>query len=111
MFTGLALCTVNIGWLGGGRVDDPEPNVKVASFNVSGLGSGDSFTVYAASDKTGQVQATIEVVISDDGNYKFRVASTNYVKQPSQGKAYFLGKGPDYFKNAHSSTMSISEIR
>jgi hypothetical protein len=102
---------VNIGWLGGGRVDDPEPNVKVASFNVIGLGSGDSFTVRAASDKTGQVQATVEVVSGNDGNYKFRVVSTNYVKQPSQAKAYFLGKGPDYFKSAHSSARPISQIR
>jgi hypothetical protein len=102
---------VNIGWLGGGRVDDPEPNVKFASFNVNGFGIGDSFTVYAASDKTGQVQATVEVVSGDDGNYKFRVLSTNYIRQPSEAQAYFLGKGPDYVKSSRSLSRSISQIR
>lgn len=102
---------VNIGWLGGGRADDPEPNVKAASFNVSGLGSGDSFTVYAASDKTGQVRATVDVVSGDDGNYKFRVVSTNYVRQPSQTQAYFLGIGPDYVKSSRSLSRSINQIR
>jgi len=102
---------VNIGWLGGGRVDDPEPNIKVASFNVSGLESGDSFTVYAASDKTGQVQATIEVVSGDDGNYKFRAVSTNYVRQPSEAQAYFLGLGPDFDKSSRSLSRSIDQIR
>ena len=102
---------VNIGWLGGGRADDPESNVKVASFNVSGLGSGDSFTVYAASNKTGQVQATVEVTGGDDGNYKFQVVSTNYVRQPSEAQAYFLGIGPDYVKGSLSLSRSINQIR
>jgi hypothetical protein len=102
---------VDIGWLGGGRDDDPEPRVKIASFNVSELGLGDSFTVSAASDKTGQVRATVEVVSGDDGNYRFRVLSTNYVKQPAQARAYFLGKGPDYVKSSHSLSRSINQIR
>jgi hypothetical protein len=102
---------VNIGWLGGGRPDDPEPNTKVASFNVSELGSGDSFTAIAASDKTGQVQATVKVVSDDKGKYKFRIVSSNYVKQPKQAQAYFLGIGPDYVKSSRSLSRSISQIR
>lgn len=102
---------VNIGWLGGGRPDDPEPSVKFAGFNVSGLGIGDSFTVYATSDKTGQVQAKVEVVRGEDGNHKFRVVSTNFVKQPSEAQAYFLGIGPDYVKSSRSLSRSINQIR
>ena len=102
---------VNIGWLGGGRPDDPAPRTKVAGFAVSGLSSGDSFTVSAASDKTGQVSADIEVVAGKNGGLKLQVVSTDYVRPPDQARAYFLGLGPDYVKRSRALSRSVSQIR
>jgi hypothetical protein len=102
---------VNIGWLGGGRPDDPVPGVKLASFEVSGLSSGDTFTVTAASEKTGQVKADIEVVNGGPGSYEFRVVATDEVMRPMEVDDYFRGKGPDYVKGSGSLSRSISQIR
>jgi hypothetical protein len=102
---------VNIGWLGGGRTDDPAPSLKFASFEISGLSSGDTFTVMAISDKTGEVKADIEVVGKKKGSYQFKILSTNEVKRPGQVDAYFLGKGPDYVKSSRSLSRSIGQIR
>ena len=103
--------SVNIGWLGGGRADDPEPRVKVAGFAVSGLSSGDTFTVSAASDKTGQVSADMEVVAGKNGGLKLQVVSTNSVRPPDQARAYFLGLGPDYVRRSRALSRSVSQIR
>jgi len=102
---------VNIGWLGGGRADDPEPNIKFAGFATSGLSSGDTFTVSAFSDKTGEVKADFEVVTGKNSSYQFRIVSTNDVKPPAEVDAYFLGKGPDYVKRASSLSRPINQIR
>jgi hypothetical protein len=102
---------VNIGWLGGGRVDDPVPNIKSASFAISGLSSGDTFTVSAVSEKTGQVKTDFEVVAGKKGSYQFRIVATNEVKRASEVEAYFLGKGPDYVKSTRALSRSISKIR
>jgi len=102
---------VNIGWLGGGRADDPAPSIKFASFEISGLSSGDTFNVSAFSEKTGEVKADIEVLAGKKGSYKFRVVSTNDVKRASEVDAYFFGKGPDYVKSSRSLSRSISQVR
>jgi hypothetical protein len=102
---------VNIGWLGGGRPDDPEPDVKIAGFQVNGLEKGDSFTVKAYSDKTGQVQAVVEVIGGSMGKYKFKIVSTNYLEPPSQVQAYFIGTGIDYVNTMQSQARSIAQIR
>ena len=102
---------VNIGWLGGGRADDPAPSLKFASFEVSELSNGDTFTVTAFSEKTGEVKADFEVVEKKKGSYQFRMVATNDVSRPSQVDAYFLGKGPDYVKGSSSLSRSINQIR
>ena len=102
---------VNIGWLGGGRADDPAPSIKFAGFATSGLSSGDTFTVAASSEKTGEVKAYIKVVGKTKGSYQFKVLSTNEVQRLSQVDAYFLGQGPDYVKNAGSLTRTINQVR
>ena len=110
-FTVNSANSVNIGWLGGGRADDPEPSIKFASFGTSGLSAGDTFTVSAVSEKTGAVKADIEVVAGKKGRNKFRVAATNEVKRPAAVDGYFLGKGPGYVKNSRSISRSTSQIR
>ncbi len=60
-FTVTGPAEVEIGWLGGGRSDDPAPRLKQAAYEVIGLDDGDSFTVVAGSDKTGQVSADMQV--------------------------------------------------
>jgi len=102
---------VNIGWLGGGRADDPEPSLKFASFEISDLSGGDTFTVSAFSEKTGGIKADIKVVAKKKGRYQFRIVATDEVKRASEVEAYFLGKGPDYVKNARSLSRSIGQIR
>jgi hypothetical protein len=102
---------VNIGWLGGGRADDPEPSLKFASFEISDLSGGDTFTVSAFSEKTGGVKADIEVVGKKKGSYQFKILSSNEVKRPGQVDAYFLGKGPDYVKSSRSLSRSIGQVR
>jgi hypothetical protein len=102
---------VDIGWLGGGRADDPAPRTKSAKFEISGLSRGDTFTVSAFSEKTGGVKADIEVVGKKKGSYQFKILSTNEVERPGQVDAYFLGKGPDYVKSARSLSRSIGQIR
>jgi hypothetical protein len=102
---------INIGWLGGGRTDDPDPSIKFASFEISGLSRGDTFTVSAFSEKTGEVKADIEVVAKKKGRYQFRIVATDEVKRASEVDAYFLGKGPDYVKSSRSLSRSIGRIR
>lgn len=102
---------VNIGWLGGDRADDPVPSIKSAGFEISGLSGGDTFTLAAFSEKTGEVKADIEVIAGNKGSYQFRVVSTNDVKRPSQAEAYFLGIGPDFVKSSRSLSRSIGHIR
>jgi hypothetical protein len=102
---------VNIGWLGGGRADDPAPRIKFAGFAISRLSRGDTFTVSAVSEKTGEVRADIEVVGKKKGSYQFKILATNEVQRSSQVDAYFLGKGPDYVKNAGALTRTINQVR
>lgn len=103
--------SVNIGWLGGGRVDDPEPRTKVAGFTTNGLSVGNSFTLKASSEKTGELSAEIEVVAGKKGGLTLEITSTNFVEQPSTAQAYFLGNGPDFVKGMTSMTRSTSQIR
>ncbi len=103
--------SINIGWLGGGRADDPAPSIKFASFATSGLSSGDTFTVKASSEKTGEVKADMEVVAGKNGRYQIRALTTNDVQRPAAVDGYFLGKGPGYVKNSRSMSRSTSQIR
>lgn len=59
---------------------------------------GDTFKVTASSDKTGAVNAIIEVVASRKGGYRLDTPSTNFVALPNNAKAYFLGKGPNFIQ-------------
>jgi hypothetical protein len=102
---------VNIGWLGGGRSDDPEAKVKIASFETSDLSIGDTFTLTASSDKTGEVKAIIKVTAGEESGYRLNILSTNFVALPNNAKAYFLGKGPDFVQGIHAMTRSTEQIR
>jgi hypothetical protein len=83
---------VNIGWLGGGREDDPAPSTKKADFSVSGLSAGDIFIVKAGSKKTGTVIALIKAVDSKkSGELSFCVIWTNHVPRSKQVDTYFAG--------------------
>lgn len=84
--------TVNIGWLGGGHADDPEPKIKSATFSVSELGDGDVFVIEAGSDKTGRVHALMMVAASKSGKIlSFRTLWTNAVTRSGVVDDYFTG--------------------
>jgi Zinc carboxypeptidase len=84
---------VNIGWLGGGHPEDPEPRVKKAQYTVEKLKPGDTFLVTAGSEKTGNVTTLIKVMPGGPGknDYKFDVLWTNYEDRSNQVDAYFAG--------------------
>jgi hypothetical protein len=102
---------VSIGWLGGGRSDDPEPRTKVAGFTATDLSIGDRFTVRAFSDKTGELTADIEVAEGKKGTLALNLLSTNYVEEPSAATAYFLGRGPDFERGMNAMTRPTYQIR
>lgn len=90
----------NIGWLGGGREDDPEPSLKSADFEVRGLSAGDFFIATAQSDKTGRVTALMQVVQIDGKcassvdcprQLGIRVLWSDAVEPPKAAAAYFGG--------------------
>ncbi|MCP4746359.1 MAG: hypothetical protein GY874_09505 [Desulfobacteraceae bacterium] len=94
----------NIGWLGGGRKDDPVPRIKAATFDVSGLSKGDFFIAKASSDKTGTVSAIIRVTSADkqclpgkkcSKQLGLKIAWTDFKDQPKALSAYFMGNTPE----------------
>lgn len=83
---------INIGWLGGGRADDPEPSTKTAGFSVSGLSDGDLFIVEAGSEKTGHVLALMQALTGEEpGALTFQVLWTNHVPRTEKVDNYFTG--------------------
>ena len=95
--------SANIGWLGGGRGDDPEPRIKTATFPVKGLSVGDFFIASAQSDKTGRVLAIVQVVpvfkkrcsanVRCPYDLGLQVLWTNAVEPCADVAQYFTGSG------------------
>lgn len=103
---------VNIGWLGGGRSDDPEPRTKKAGFSVSGLSAGDIFIVKAGSEKTGTVVALMQAVGSKKGGaLSFRVIWTNHVPRPDKVDNYFTGGDEKMVRLGPSMTRATNQIQ
>lgn len=103
---------VNIGWLGGGRNDDPEPKTKTAGFSVSGLSAGDIFVIKAGSEKTGKVFALMQVVKSKKNHgLSFRVVWTNHVPRSETVDHYFTGGDEKMFRLGPSMMRATNQIQ
>lgn len=104
--------TINIGWLGGGHVDDPEPKTKSAIFTVSELGAGDLFLVEAGSEKTGRIYALMQAVAPEDNDaLSFKMLWTNSVSRSEQVDSYFTG-GTEKAAGKRSAQMrTVSRIQ
>lgn len=114
-FTPMGPRHVNIGWLGGGHPEDPEPRVKTAQYTVKRLSPGDTFYVTASSEKTGSVTALVGVFPSGGGptDYEFEVLWTNYADRSAMVNAYFMGEHAGLletmYRTGHEITLDMAD--